>query len=201
MAKGKKRDKNAHFRGIFPSFSQKSDGSGSLTFFCAQRAISIYGNADQSHRSKAHLQRQVWVALNFLKVFKYFNWQICSTVFVLLASFTHHVYHFCTARLWLFSCLMSQLPYFSLKCFTMFTLSNTFEDGSILCNCGNWRLKERSNLEHLSLPQKALKSFLWSDYIAVILDVVLSNPGLIAALRSAGYDKKRPENSLISLAL
>ena len=83
----------------------------------------------------------------------------------------------------------------------MFTLSNTFEDGSILCNCGNWRLKERSNLEHLSLPQKALKSFLWSDYIAVILAVVLSNPGLIAALRSAGYDKKRPENSLISLAL
>ena len=78
----------------------------------------------------------------------------------------------------------------------MFTLSNTFEDGSILCNCGNWRLKERSNLEHLSLPQKALKSFLWSDYIAV----VLSNQGLIAALRSAGFDKKGPENSLISLA-
>ena len=95
---------------------------------------------------------------------------------------------------------MSQLSYFSLTCFTMFTLSNTFEDGSILCNCGNWRLKERSNLEHLSLPQKVLKSFLWSDYIAVILAVVLSNPGLIAALRSAGFDKKGPENSLISLA-
>ena len=96
---------------------------------------------------------------------------------------------------------MSQLSYFSLKCFTMFTLSNTFEDGSILCNCGNWRLKERSNLEHLSLPQKVLKSFLWSDYIAVILDVVLSNPGLIAALRSSGFVKKMPENSLISFAL
>ena len=96
---------------------------------------------------------------------------------------------------------MSQLSYFSVKCFTMFTFCNTFEDGSILCNCGNWRLKERSNLEHLSLPQKALKSFLWSDYIAVILAVVLSNPGLIAALRSAGFFKKRPENSLISFAL
>ena len=91
---------------------------------------------------------------------------------------------FCTARLWLFSCLMSQLSYFSVKCFTMFTFCNTFEDGSILCNCGNWRLKERSNLEHLSLPQKALKSFLWSDYIAVVLAVVLLNPGLIIALHS-----------------
>ena len=175
MTKGKKGNENAHFRGILSSFLQKSDGSGSSTFFCAQTAISIYGNVDQCHRSKAHLQRQVWVALNILKVFKYFNWLMreCFCAFSKF-YFVDPVYHFCTAILWLFSCLMNQLSYFSVKCFTMFTLSNTFEDGSILCNCGNWRLKERSNLEHLSLPQKALKFFLWSDYIAVILALVLS---------------------------
>ena len=83
---GEKRNDKANFGGILPSFSQKSDGSGSLTFFCAQGAISIYGNADQSHRSKAHLLSQVWVALNFLKVIKYVLQ--CSSVFVLLASFT-----------------------------------------------------------------------------------------------------------------